>query len=165
MAHDPEVQYVKKYGCVFDVDATLVDDDSIMGMVRQSMISYLNRQGTVTGDISLEFMSEAQQMAEGVSLDKRRIMASGYAIADLKERKASVEPTMNIVNQINAGLSDVRETLVALIPNATGRVDRIILESKAKYQLELLFDMIYEHGEGKKIPWSDRKLQVEEEFS
>ena len=74
-----------------------------------------------------------------------------------------MEPTMNITNQINAGLNDIRATLVAMSDGDLAA--RIRLEHKAKYQLELVVDMIDDNQAGKHIPWSDRKLQVEEEFS
>ena len=73
------------------------------------------------------------------------------------------EPNMNIVNQINAGLNDVRSTLVAMTQSDVQ--GRITNEHKVKYQLELIIDMIDDHQFGKNQPWSDRKYLVEEEFS
>lgn len=72
---------------------------------------------------------------------------------------------MNITNQINAGLNDVRSTLIdlsCLFP----RDGTITGVSKARYQLELIIQMIRDHVEyDKSIPWSERKGMVEEEFS
>lgn len=73
------------------------------------------------------------------------------------------EPTMNIVNQINAALNDLRTTLVEMVDGDVQA--RITNEHKVKYQLELAIDMIDDHHRGKKVPWSDRKYQVTEEFS
>lgn len=73
-------------------------------------------------------------------------------------------PEMNIVNQINAALNDVRASLVEL--SRVYDVDAAItVMTKARYQLDLTIDMVMEHGNGKSIAWSDRKPQVEEEFS
>ncbi len=78
------------------------------------------------------------------------------------------QPDMNIANQINAALNDVRTTLVELATWAkTPDIsDRVQAEDKAHYQLQLAMTMIRDHRIGKaSIPWSDRKYIVEEEFS
>lgn len=77
------------------------------------------------------------------------------------------EEKMNIVNQINAALNDIRTTLVALsefgkTPDVS---DQLMAEKKATYQLWMAMEMVRHHRHGKSIPWSDRKPQVEEEFS
>lgn len=75
---------------------------------------------------------------------------------------------INIVNQINAALNDVRTTLVSLTDFAkTPDIsDRITAASKARYQLDLTLQMIQEHREkGIDVPWSERKPLVDEEFS
>jgi hypothetical protein len=77
-------------------------------------------------------------------------------------------PDMNIVNQINAALNDVRATLVELseLPIDRGhRDDMVVALAKARYQIDLAMTMILEHQAGKSISWSDRKPLVEEEFS
>lgn len=75
------------------------------------------------------------------------------------------EPDMNIVNQINAALADVRATLVDMV----GRIDnedRYTSQAQAKFQLELAIKMVNDHSDGiASIPWSDRKHIVDEEFS
>lgn len=73
-------------------------------------------------------------------------------------------PEMNITNQINAALNDMRSTLIDLscTPNTN---QAITLVNKARYQMNLAMDMIMEHSEGRSQPWSDRKYQVDEEFS
>jgi hypothetical protein len=77
------------------------------------------------------------------------------------------EPDMNITNQINAGLNDIRSTLIELsvwakTPDISDQLKNI---RKAKYQLDLIMDMIKDHRQGRSQPWSDRKCQVDEEFS
>lgn len=75
------------------------------------------------------------------------------------------EPEMNITNQINAGLNDVRKTLIALSEREpdSGTVFTLL---RARYELNLIMTMITEHTQGiRSQPWSDRKYQVEEEFS
>lgn len=77
----------------------------------------------------------------------------------------SNSPNMNITNQINAGLNDVRASLIDLscLPrHGTNQADAIL---KAKYQLDLIVDMIQEHKTGTHLAWSDRKYMVDEEFS
>lgn len=79
----------------------------------------------------------------------------------------STEPTMNITNQINAGLNDVRTTLVELstwakTPDIS---DQFKAMNKARYELDLIISMIMDHRRGIHQPWSDRKHQVAEEFS
>lgn len=79
----------------------------------------------------------------------------------------SNQPDMNIINQINAALQDVRATLVALTDYAkTPDIsDRIKDASKVQYQLDLAIIMIQEHREKDiHVPWSDRKFLVAEEF-
>ncbi len=80
---------------------------------------------------------------------------------------SGVEPTMNIVNQINAALQDVRGTLVELAtwgmtPDVS---DQMRAENKAGYQLSLAIQMINDHRLGINHPWSTLKYQVDEEFS
>ena len=78
------------------------------------------------------------------------------------------EPDMNITNQINAGLNDVRTTLVSLseFAKTPDLSDKFQACEKARYQLELIMLMVNEHRAGiRSQPWSDRKYQVEEEFS
>lgn len=77
------------------------------------------------------------------------------------------EPDMNIVNQINAALQDIRTTLVELsdFGKTPDMSDRIIAASKVRYQLNLTLLMIQERREkGINQPWSDRKYLVDEEF-
>lgn len=77
-------------------------------------------------------------------------------------------PDMNIKNQINAALADVRETLMSLTEFAkTPDIsDRIVARNQALYQLELAMIMIEEYRTGKaSMPWSEMKGMVEEEFS
>lgn len=74
-------------------------------------------------------------------------------------------PDMNITNQINAGLNDVRKSLVALSEHEPDSGVVITEMSRARYELETIFNMINEHRHGKSISWSDRRPQIEEEFS
>jgi hypothetical protein len=77
-------------------------------------------------------------------------------------------PDMNIVNQINAALNDVRSTMVDMSALAERREDRVALitaQKKVRYQTELAMAMVIEHQCGRSISWSDRKPLVEEEFS
>ena len=64
------------------------------------------------------------------------------------------EPNMNITNQINAALNDIRKTLIDLSCYVPGSG-------------ELVTEMaILDHTHGRQSqPWSDRKHQVDEEFS
>ena len=73
-------------------------------------------------------------------------------------------PNMNITNQINAGLNDVRATLIDFSCFPNDGTDQKWCIEKAKYQMDLIFEMIHEHKEGNSVPWSDRKYLVEEEF-
>lgn len=73
-------------------------------------------------------------------------------------------PDMNIVNQINAALNDVRATLIELTKLATP-ADLYDIEMKAHYQLNLAMTMIGDHQQGVSHSWSDLKHQVDEEFS
>ena len=82
--------------------------------------------------------------------------------------KKPVDERMNIGNQINLALNDIRTTLNSLAEWAKtpDMSDRIVAASKARYQLDLALQMIKEHREnGISVPWADRKHQVEEEFS
>ena len=63
------------------------------------------------------------------------------------------EPNMNIVNQINAGLNDVRKSLIA------GNFER------ADFEYNAIKWMIRQHEDGLSVPWSDRRPSIEEEFS
>lgn len=76
-------------------------------------------------------------------------------------------PEMNITNQINAALNDIRATLIELATWAkTPDIsDRMTAQQKAAYQLGLATQMVIEHRDGHSQPWSDRKHQVDEEFS
>lgn len=65
----------------------------------------------------------------------------------------SNEPNMNIVNQINAGLNDVRKSLIA--ENF----------QRAEFEFHAIGWMIKQHKEGLSVPWSDRRPAIEEEFS
>lgn len=77
------------------------------------------------------------------------------------------EPEMNIVNQINAALNDVRTTMIELATWAkTPDIsDKLKAMSKIRYQVDLTMQMIGDHRSGVNQPWSDRKHQVDEEFS
>mgnify|MGYP000903959184 CR=1 FL=1 len=76
------------------------------------------------------------------------------------------EPNMNITNQINAALNDIRKTLIDLSCYVPGSGELVTEMAKARYQLNLTFDMILDHTHGRQSqPWSDRKHQVDEEFS
>lgn len=76
------------------------------------------------------------------------------------------EPDMNIVNQINAGLNDVRATLINDVAGRIDNEDRYVGIAQVKYQLNLVITMILEHEDGiRSQPWSDRKHLVDEEFS
>jgi len=72
---------------------------------------------------------------------------------------------MNIVNQINAGLNDVRSTLLEV--NRIGAVFPDVRPAiqKVHYELGEIIAMILDHSEGMSRPWSDRKHQIAEEFS
>lgn len=75
---------------------------------------------------------------------------------------------MNITNQINAALADVRSTLVELskLPVPPEFLEVQNLRNKARYQMHLAIDMVTDHCyQGFSQPWSDRKHQVMEEFS
>lgn len=124
----------------------------------------LEKRGIIKSFIKVEIQTAAEALAAGHPEGIREVFASAECLPHVQGPELPpVEPTMNIVNQINAGLGDLRATLVAM---TQGGVDtRIVAEHKAKYQLELIVDMIDDHQAGRKIPWSDRKLQVEEEFS
>lgn len=71
-------------------------------------------------------------------------------------------PDMNITNQINAGLNDVRSTLINMLSFTGGSADTEA--DRAKYELDLVIQMIEDHKQGNSIAWSDRRPQVEEEF-
>lgn len=73
-------------------------------------------------------------------------------------------PNMNITNQINAGLNDVRATLIDFSCYPESGVDQEWCNLKVKYQLDLIMEMIHDHQGGDSVPWSDRKHLVEEEF-
>lgn len=73
-------------------------------------------------------------------------------------------PTMNITNQINAALNDIRTTLIELSATVPGD-ERLAACDKARYQLDLAMEMVRDHTRGRSISWSDRKPQVDEEFS
>lgn len=78
------------------------------------------------------------------------------------------EPDMNITNQINAALADIRTTLVSLseFAKTPDISDQQKAVQKVTYQTDLALTMIYEHRFGiKSQPWSDRKHAVDEEFS
>jgi len=71
-------------------------------------------------------------------------------------------PDMNIANQINAALADIRATLIEL-SETKNDVDTAW---KGRFQLDLAIKMIREHRDGTRSqPWSDRKHLVAEEFS
>ena len=74
---------------------------------------------------------------------------------------------MNITNQINAALNDIRATLIELskFPEVPEYWEIQATQNKARYQLYLAMEMINDHRKGISQPWSDRKHQVEEEFS
>lgn len=74
-------------------------------------------------------------------------------------------PDMNITNQINAGMNDVRASLITLSEAPRFGTDQADAIMKATFQLNAIVDMIMEHNEGRSQPWSDRKYVVEEEFS
>lgn len=69
---------------------------------------------------------------------------------------------MNLTNQINAGLNDVRKTLIDLSCLTGGSADTEA--NRAKYELDLVIQMIEDHKQGNSIAWSDRRPQVDEEF-
>jgi len=76
-------------------------------------------------------------------------------------------PDMNITNQINAGLNDLWTTLIeratwAKTPDIS---DQRRAENKALYQFDMILSMVRQHREGINQPWSDRRHQVDEEFS
>jgi len=71
-------------------------------------------------------------------------------------------PDMNIANQINAALADIRATLIELSETKND----IDTAWKGRFQLDLAIKMIREHRDGiRSQPWSDRKHLVAEEFS
>lgn len=76
-----------------------------------------------------------------------------------------VEEEMDITNQINAALNDIRTTLIELTKINPGHGDRVTACNKARYELDLAMDMVLDHRRGKSRPWSERKHQVDEEFS
>ena len=65
----------------------------------------------------------------------------------------TIEPDMNLTNQINAGLNDVRTSLIA--ENF----------ARAEFEFHAIGWMIKQFHEGIKVPWSARKPAIEEEFS
>ena len=73
---------------------------------------------------------------------------------------------MNIKTQINHALNDIRETLVNLSEVPETDVDKhAATMQKARYQLDLAMQMVYEHQWGwRHQPWSDRSPMVVEEF-
>ena len=71
-------------------------------------------------------------------------------------------PDMNITNQIKAGLNDVRKSLINMLSFTGGTADTEA--DRAKYELDLVIQMIEDHKHGNSIAWSDRKPQVDEEF-
>lgn len=71
------------------------------------------------------------------------------------------EPDMDIVNQINAALNDVRATLIGIAEKGNVITGNLM----AHYQVDLAIGMVNDHRQGINRPWSDRKHQVEEEFS
>lgn len=77
------------------------------------------------------------------------------------------EPDMNITNQINAALNDVRATMIELATWAKTPdfSDQLMAKNKIRYQTGLAMQMITDHRDGINQPWSDRKHQVDEEFS
>lgn len=80
----------------------------------------------------------------------------------------SNQPDMNIENQINAGLNDVRKSMIALSDYAkTPDIsDQHKVVRRVSYEMAEILLMIKEHRfDGIHRPWSDRKHQVEEEFS
>lgn len=78
-------------------------------------------------------------------------------------------PEMNIVNQINAALNDVRTTMIELATRmkTLDVSDQTLAEDKMRYQFDLAVQMIRDHRRPDKPsrPWSELKHQVEEEFS
>lgn len=115
-----------------------------------------------------------------VTLDGR-LTDKGYAVQNFASEMRKVvsdrapkssEPTiggrMNIGNQINQALNDIRDTLVSLtnFGKTPDISDRIIGVSKARYQLDLTLQMIQDYREKRiDLPWADRRPQVDEEFS
>jgi hypothetical protein len=115
-----------------------------------------------------------------VTLDGR-LTDKGYALQNFASEMRKVvaerspkkpEPVagerMNIANQVNLALNDVRATLMSLADFGKTPTlnDRIRAAKMAHYQLDLMIRMIEQHcGQGVDIPWADRKPQVEEEFS
>jgi hypothetical protein len=75
------------------------------------------------------------------------------------------EPGMNITNQINAALNDIRTTLIALSERDPESGTVCTEMARARYELNLAMTMVTEHSHGIHQPWSDRKYLVEEEFS
>lgn len=76
------------------------------------------------------------------------------------------EPGMNIVNQINAGLNDVRSALVELSEPGIDVKRQWVLRSKIRFITDQVIIMVDAHVSGQSsIPWSERKGIVEEEFS
>lgn len=74
------------------------------------------------------------------------------------------EPNMNITNQINAGLNDVRKSLIDLSCDSSA-IGSMNSEALAKHCLEEIIFMVRDFKEGKNQPWSDRKHAIDEEFS
>lgn len=74
---------------------------------------------------------------------------------------------MNITNQINAALNDIRATMIELATWAKtpDLSDQLMAKNKIRYQTGLAMQMISDHRDGINQPWSDRKPQVDEEFS
>lgn len=74
---------------------------------------------------------------------------------------------MNITNQINAALNDVRTTMIELATWAKTPdfSDQLMAKNKIRYQTGLAMQMITDYRDGINQPWSDRKHQVDEEFS
>lgn len=81
---------------------------------------------------------------------------------------------MNLTNQINAGLNDVRKTLLEYAKaDSAAMTDtnpheantrRNALQMRATYELNAIEDMISEFHEGRRVPWSDRREMVVAEF-
>lgn len=110
-----------------------------------------------------------------------RLTDKGYALQNFASEMRKVvsdrapksgEPMiggrMNIGNQINQALNDIRGTLVLLVDfgktlNAGGSV---FVAAKARHQFDLTLQMIQDYREKRiDIPWVDRRPQVDEEFS
>lgn len=154
---------LQKYGTIFDVEKDLMHDDLYRTYLDQEARDMIEMEIDIVGAVTIDIMDPITAQFEGVKEGYVRVSYSAYGTPRGVVPQKMNEPTMNIVNQINAGLNDVRTSLVSMTTG--GLPERVRSEHKAKYELDLIMNMIDESRGGIHRPWSDRKYQVTEEFS